>query len=637
VTFHEQVDSATAGDFGLTVNAAGQTTFQKAVGTTALEYLATTGGGITTINGGAVTTSGAAGQVYGDAVEIGVRSATLAAGSGPVTFDGTVNSATGGARSLTVNTSGATTFAAAVGTSRALDSLATNANGTTRISGGTITTSGSAGQVYGDAVVLLTDTTLNAGSGAVTFAAAVDGPGSLTVNTTGVTTFTAAVGGGTPLAAITTNAGGTSQVNGGLVRTMGTQSWLDNVVMPIDTLFHSVNGSIGSGPANTFSAPGRAVTFNAGAGIGGGAANPLRIAAGSVVATVTGQTGGIALTGVGDLVIGAGGLSAAGPIALDASGAIRVPTGGTIANGPVSTTKPIRWSVTDTTDNAVDPALGSLRHVLTRANAIGNANASGPDVVITFGSLPNPTRFVLQAQLPTIAAGIEIEGGNTVVIDGNRVVQHGITFGPQAAGSLLKGVTLENFTNYGIQLLAAPSVTVQGVTVRSLNTETSMGLYATGDLSGTKVIRSTFSGGLRGALLDNARSLVFGEVGRGNTLSNNRAAPSRLDFAGTGIRAQGLLTGTIVAGNNFTGNNYGFAFIGAQNLRLERNTFTRNNVAGIYIEGDSRGSVQTGNSFGGPKQDRNKAHVLRARGSQFGGRPVVPATQNQPVVVQRNR
>ncbi|MFM8984878.1 MAG: right-handed parallel beta-helix repeat-containing protein, partial [Planctomycetia bacterium] len=107
---------------------------------------------------------------------------------------------------------------------------------------------------------------------------------------------------------------------------------------------------------------------------------------------------------------------------------------------------------------------------------------------------------------------------------------------------------------------------------------------------------------------------------------NNLSAPGRLDFSGTGIRAQGLLTGTVVAGNTFTGNNYGFAFIGAQNLRLERNLFTRNNVAGIYIEGDSRGSVQTGNSFGGPRQDRNKAHVLRARGSQFGGRPVVPRT-----------
>ena len=127
------------------------------------------------------------------------------------------------------------------------------------------------------------------------------------------------------------------------------------------------------------------------------------------MATVTGETGGIALTGVGDLVIGAGGLLADGPIVLDASGEIRVSMGGTIAHGPVSTTKPIRWSVTDVTDNVADPMPGSLRHVLTRANAIGNANAAGPDVVITFSSLPNPTRFVLQAQWPTIAAGIEID------------------------------------------------------------------------------------------------------------------------------------------------------------------------------------------------------------------------------------
>jgi parallel beta-helix repeat protein len=162
-------------------------------------------------------------------------------------------------------------------------------------------------------------------------------------------------------------------------------------------------------------------------------------------------------------------------------------------------------------------------------------------------------------------------------------------------------------------------VTVQGVTVRSLNTETSMGLYATGDLTGTRVIGSTFSGGLRGALLDNARNLVFGQIGTGlgNTLSNNLSAPGRLDFSGTGIRAQGLLTGTVVAGNTFTGNNYGFAFIGAQNLRLERNLFTRNNIAGIYIEGDSRGSTQATSTFG-RGAERNKQDVVRARRASFG-------------------
>ncbi|MFM8952518.1 MAG: beta strand repeat-containing protein, partial [Planctomycetaceae bacterium] len=548
--------------------------------------------------------------------------------NGAVTFAKTLN----GDSTLAVNTAGVTTFGGAVGNVTALKSLTTDAAGTTRISGGLIKTTGLAGQVYGDAVILVTDTTLDAGAGAVTFAAAVNGPGSLTVNTTGVTTFTAAVGGDTPLAAITTNANGTTTINGGSVRTLGTQSWLDDVVMSIDTLFHSANGAIEGGPANTFSAPGRAVTFNAAAGIGGG--NPLRIAAGSVVAAVSGQTGGITLTGVGDLVIGAGGLSAAGPITLDASGAIRVPTGGTIANGPVTATKPIHWSVTTT----VNSGAGSLQQVLANAHAVGNANAAGRDAVILFSGLPNPAVFVLQAQLPTIAADVAIDGsGAGIVIDGNRVVQHGLTYGPQAAGSLLKGVTLANFSHFGVQLLNAQGVTVDGVTVRSVNTETSMGLYATGNLAGTKVLSSTFSGGLRGALLDNARDLVFGEIGRGNVLSNNQAAPTNPAFAGTGIRAQGMLTGTVVSGNTFTGNNYGFAFIGANNLRLDRNTFTRNSVAGIYIEADSRGSTQTGSVFGTAKPDRNKVNVVRAKKSTFGGPAVVTVAQTQPVVNQKKR
>jgi parallel beta-helix repeat protein len=155
--------------------------------------------------------------------------------------------------------------------------------------------------------------------------------------------------------------------------------------------------------------------------------------------------------------------------------------------------------------------------------------------------------------------------------------------------------------------------------VQSLNTSMSMGLYASGDLTGTKVIGSTFSGGLRGALLDGARNLVFGELGagRGNTLANNRAAPKQPKFAGTGIRSQGDCTGTIVEGNTFTNNNYGFAFIGARNLILRNNAFTRNSTAGIFIEADSSGSTQTGNTFGTGSQ-RNKVNMLRAKNSRFG-------------------
>ena len=131
--------------------------------------------------------------------------------------------------------------------------------------------------------------------------------------------------------------------------------------------------------------------------------------------------------------------------------------------------------------------------------------------------------------------------------------------------------------------------------------------------------------GLAGFLLANAARMVapeiagfvFGELGRGNQLVNNRAAPTNRKFAGTGIRSEGDCTGTVVAGNTFTGNNYGFAFIGARNLALRNNTFTRNSIAGIYIEADSSGSTQTGNTFG-TGSERNKTNVLRAKRSRFG-------------------
>jgi len=151
--------------------------------------------------------------------------------------------------------------------------------------------------------------------------------------------------------------------------------------------------------------------------------------------------------------------------------------------------------------------------------------------------------------------------------------------------------------------------------VRGVNTSTSMGLYATGDLAGTRVTANTFSGGLRGALLDGARNLAFGQIGRGNTLTENVAAPTDPTFSGTGIRAQGNLAGTVVAGNTFTNNNIGFGFVNAQNLVLRQNSFTRNRGTAIYVEGNCVGSSQTRNVFG-TGVNKNKATISRLRGSR---------------------
>jgi mucin-19 len=340
-----------------------------------------------------------------------------------------------------------------------------------------------------------------------------------------------------------------------------------------------------------------------------GATTPIAVQATSVNAETA--TGAIRLRGIGDLVVGDDGLISGDSISLDASGEIRVPGGKTIdALHGVTTTKPIRWGLLGTADSGP----GSLRDV------IGKANATRAAGVIEFAG--GQSTFVLQSPLPGISTPLTINGGtggNSVVFDGNRSVNSGLVFTAQAAGSSLSNVVLRNFTGFGVQLGGAQNVLVDTITVQSLNTATSMGLYATGNLAGTKVVGSTFSGGLRGARLESTRNLVFGELGRGNVLSNNRAAPRQPRFAGTGIRAEGDCTGTVVEGNTFTNNNYGFAFIGARNLVLRNNTFTKNSIAGIYIEGNSAGSSQSANTFG-TGSDRNKTNVLRAKKSIFATR-----------------
>ncbi|MCE2726673.1 MAG: hypothetical protein LW698_07825, partial [Planctomycetaceae bacterium] len=92
--------------------------------------------------------------------------------AGAVTFATTLD----GAKALAVNTQGLTTFGGAVGTTTSLFSLTTDAGGTTAINGGSITTSGLAGQVFNDAVTLGNDAALTASNaGAVTFATTADG------------------------------------------------------------------------------------------------------------------------------------------------------------------------------------------------------------------------------------------------------------------------------------------------------------------------------------------------------------------------------------------------------------------------------------------------------------------------------
>ncbi|MDW7631008.1 beta strand repeat-containing protein, partial [Azospirillum brasilense] len=262
--------------------------FNAAVGgTTALASL-TTGTGYTSLVN--VTTTGA--QSYGgEASLIGTYAtgngaftvegpvtlagaATVNAGSGAVTFNGTVN----GAQALVVNGSGATQFNAAVGNTTALASLTTDAGGTTSLK--SVTTSGA--QTYNDATTLdgaynalnspitfngettLAGTALvDAGYGTITFNGTVNGAQDLTAISSGAMVFNAAVGGTTALASLTTGTGYTSLVN---VTTTGAQSYGGETSL-IGTYAtgngaFTVEGPVTLAGAATVNAGSGAVTFN---------------------------------------------------------------------------------------------------------------------------------------------------------------------------------------------------------------------------------------------------------------------------------------------------------------------------------------------------------------------------------------
>jgi hypothetical protein len=67
---------------------------------------------------------------------------TVTTGGGNVTFGGTINSQSGENNSLTVNSSGTTTFNGAIGGTQALSSLTTDSAGTNQINGGSVQTIG---------------------------------------------------------------------------------------------------------------------------------------------------------------------------------------------------------------------------------------------------------------------------------------------------------------------------------------------------------------------------------------------------------------------------------------------------------------------------------------------------------------
>ena len=295
VTFSELVGTDADGR-ALTVNTAGVTWLKPgttSVAGTRLGSISTDAPGSTRFGAGGasdtsnVTTVGD--QTYLDAVRLAGAVILTSASDGGVTLGSTVDAdSAANPRTLEVRTGGDTSFLGDVGVAERLAGLITDADGavgerTLLGSGpGTIEVrTGASGQSYADAVVIVSDAVLSAGSGGgVTFGSTVDsgdfGARSLTVNASGQTWFRGNVGATTALNALTTDApsaalsdlGGTTRIGDAApvtvttVTTVATQTYNDAVRLDAATTLIALGDVTFASTVDSFNGTFRSLVVN---------------------------------------------------------------------------------------------------------------------------------------------------------------------------------------------------------------------------------------------------------------------------------------------------------------------------------------------------------------------------------------
>lgn len=262
VTFSGIVDGDTFGPHALIVDA----------GTGNASFLANSGGvdplasltvgaadiilhSVTTAGGQSYTPTGTAflnGNLSGVGISVAgntiLNANITTTGSTFVNFGGTINSASGLSRTLTVN-SPTTTFGGIIGGTAGgeLGSLTTDAAGTTNLNGGAITVVDA--MSFGDNVQLGANTTLTSTSlGDVTFGGTVNTDGSarsLAVNTGGGTFFNGLVGSPAALSTLTTDAAGFTRLAAN-VTTTGALTFNDIVQLDANVAINAASATFGN-------------------------------------------------------------------------------------------------------------------------------------------------------------------------------------------------------------------------------------------------------------------------------------------------------------------------------------------------------------------------------------------------------
>ncbi len=279
--------------------------------------------------------------------------------------------------------------------------------------------------------------TLSAGTGDITFGSTINGASNLVANSTGATRFLGTVGATTPLASLTTNAGGTTDLNGGAITTTGDQNFNDPVTLTANTQLVSTSGNINLlGPINA-DAAGNRRTLTATAGSG---------------AVALGQVG--TTTPLGALTVSARQLTVNGSIFLDGSGALDLSNvvavlfaPGTVldtdAAGGSSAAGPVRFGPTGT----LNPTGSSGGAVTIDATADGGGNAAGVDLGTAGGGSIPITVLTVSGELINVRGVVTADRivltANEVRTPGGQIVatRPFTNFDPANAALTLRGLT----------------------------------------------------------------------------------------------------------------------------------------------------------------------------------------------------
>ena len=588
LTLSSTVDGAKS----LTVNDSGTTTFSGAVGgTTALASLTTNAGGTTALNGGSVKTTGA--QTYGDAVTLGAD--TTLTGTDPTFASGV----TGNGKNLVLAFSGTTAIDGATFTG--LANLTSQGGGTTTLTG-SLTTTGT--QTYDDAVELVGDTTLAAGSNAVTFNSTLNsgsaGAKALAVTSTGTTTFGDAVGSTAALASVTTDVGGKTAINGGSVKTTGVQTYGDAVTLGAVTLLETTNSTITfSGTLDGTTASAETLGLKAGTG---------NVVFGSTVGGGT-RLGAITVTSAADLTAaaitasslthtsGTGTATFNGAQSYDTAAGLNVVTKAIVLNQSVTTTNAGVVTLNANDGGLVIAAAGDIV-------ADAAVTLSGSTGISTAGDVTTTNDDVVYASATTLTGPIAVNtgsGAGAIAFNGTLDGPHNITLAAgtdtidfaAAVGSKapLGSMTLQSASGvtaassiglngsavgagpFGLTLAAGVNAVDMQQAGSRIEAFSSHGVFFQGTSTNSTLANFTITGNGGNGILVRGGSFASSYIDS-NTITANK---------GTGVLINGAATALGIGGNTITGNSgNGIVIAGAADaITVDGNVVSGNTVTGI--------------------------------------------------------